>query len=471
MLTKWELHAVMKDGRTADDKKLAALDYVIEKFSIPNFDSIHTELKKFLRSHFFNRYFSYWNSCSRGDGYFCQKHGEWLDGQIELPEIFLQFLPGTSSGRPRKLFTDCSMSTKRRKTEEIRTSFSTDELSHATAMKLRFDGDEAAAKLVTECTDTTPTRSQKIFNKWKMESKNQTHMTPEEAIALFISENLSKKSYKAIREAALRLSHDLYPCYYRLLEAKKKFYPSQIIITSTKSEVLMQSILNKTTESIVKSLRIEPEHESFISTCKWGFDGSSGYSSYKYISQNQIEEGTSSVFLTSFVPIKLSTQSTNKTIWKNPSPSSSQYCRPIKIEWIRETREVSLREETYMNNQIRNLQQYSSDIGPVRFQMDLTMIDGKICNAISNSSSMRCYICGATSSQLNNIDKIRTYISNPENYRFGLSPLHAYIRFFECLLHISYRLDLKCWKVAAKDKDKFTSREKIVQEGFLTRAN
>jgi len=28
-------------------------------------------------------------------------------------------------------------------------------------------------------------------------------------------------------------------------------------------------------------------------------------------------------------------------------------------------------------------------------------------------------------------------------YEFGLSTLHARIRFFECLLHISYRLEVK----------------------------
>lgn len=35
-----------------------------------------------------------------------------------------------------------------------------------------------------------------------------------------------------------------------------------------------------------------------------------------------------------------------------------------------------------------------------------------------------------------------------ENFKFGLSVLHAKIRFFECLLHIGYRLELKTWKVS-----------------------
>jgi hypothetical protein len=36
--------------------------------------------------------------------------------------------------------------------------------------------------------------------------------------------------------------------------------------------------------------------------------------------------------------------------------------------------------------------------------------------------------------------------------RFGLSTLHAWIRFLECLLHTSYRLEIKEWQVGGDDK-------------------
>lgn len=60
---------------------------------------------------------------------------------------------------------------------------------------------------------------------------------------------------------------------------------------------------------------------------------------------------------------------------------------------------------------------------------------------------MKCYICKAKISEMNNIDALRKKTLDPNSFRFGLSVLHAYIRFFECLLHISYRLEIKTWKV------------------------
>jgi len=59
---------------------------------------------------------------------------------------------------------------------------------------------------------------------------------------------------------------------------------------------------------------------------------------------------------------------------------------------------------------------------------------------MTGTSSLRFYICGCTPTQMNNINKLITFDINEESMRFGLSTLHAWIRFFECLLHISYRL-------------------------------
>lgn len=49
---------------------------------------------------------------------------------------------------------------------------------------------------------------------------------------------------------------------------------------------------------------------------------------------------------------------------------------------------------------------------------------------------------------MNNIEKCRKKENAQEIfYNFGLSTLHAWIRFFECLLHIAYRLEFKQWQV------------------------
>lgn len=75
------------------------------------------------------------------------------------------------------------------------------------------------------------------------------------------------------------------------------------------------------------------------------------------------------------------------------------------------------------------------------------MIDEKICNVISdNQSTQKCYICSATPKDMNSIDKVTNKTIKHHTMSFGLSPLHAPIRFFECILHLSYRLSFKKWQ-------------------------
>ena len=48
-----------------------------------------------------------------------------------------------------------------------------------------------------------------------------------------------------------------------------------------------------------------------------------------------------------------------------------------------------------------------------------------------------------------------------ENLEFGISWLHAWIRFFECCLHLSYRIEIKKWQIRGKDeKAEFEIRKK-----------
>lgn len=47
---------------------------------------------------------------------------------------------------------------------------------------------------------------------------------------------------------------------------------------------------------------------------------------------------------------------------------------------------------------------------------------------------------------------------------YGISPLHAWIRFFEYCLHLSYRVDLKVWQIKGdKLKVAFHNRKKRIQ--------
>jgi len=80
----------------------------------------------------------------------------------------------------------------------------------------------------------------------------------------------------------------------------------------------------------------------------------------------------------------------------------------------------------------------------------MTLIDGKVLNIITGTKSMQsCPICQATPKQFNNLENIKCeteiFLPNPKSLQYGISPLHCWIRFLECCLHISYRLNVKVW--------------------------
>lgn len=60
---------------------------------------------------------------------------------------------------------------------------------------------------------------------------------------------------------------------------------------------------------------------------------------------------------------------------------------------------------------------------------------------------MKCYICGALPREMNNIQELLKKTPNKDTFKYGLFTLHAHIRYFECFLHIAYRLDVKKWQV------------------------
>nr|XP_022906888.1 uncharacterized protein LOC111418582 [Onthophagus taurus] len=94
------------------------------------------------------------------------------------------------------------------------------------------------------------------------------------------------------------------------------------------------------------------------------------------------------------------------------------------------------------------------------------MVDGKVCNSLMESSGMECYLCRAKISQMNNITALRMRTLEPEGFKFGLSVLHAYIRFFDCLLHISYRLEIRTWKIPKAQQNRVQQRKHVIQQKF-----
>lgn len=189
------------------------------------------------------------------------------------------------------------------------------------------------------------------------------------------------------------------------MEAKKQCYPSGECITESSAEIELQSLLDHTTSRILESqkeiLSNIDMSKDFVLIEKWGFDGSTGHSEYKQtFSDSNIEDG--SLFVTSYCPLQLicksNTSDPDQIVWKNPRPSSTRFCRPIRFQFVKESKELSVQEEAYFKDKINNLQPSSFTFNNCELKvthcLQLTMVDGKVCGALSGTSCSRCYICG-----------------------------------------------------------------------------
>lgn len=55
-------------------------------------------------------------------------------------------------------------------------------------------------------------------------------------------------------------------------------------------------------------------------------------------------------------------------------------------------------------------------------------------------------------------------------YKFGLSVLHSWLRFFDCIIHISYRLDVKKWRITEDcEKALVEKRKKLIHDEFKSK--
>ena len=124
-------------------------------------------------------------------------------------------------GRPSQSFASSSDRSKRRKTQEVRSTFSIEELAYAAQMTLRTSGQVHAAQVVKDVTLTTKYIS-------AVRSQNEVPLTPDEALSLMIEKGESKHSHQLSRNVAGAHKCKLYPSYLEVKKAKKRCYPSVV---------------------------------------------------------------------------------------------------------------------------------------------------------------------------------------------------------------------------------------------------
>jgi len=463
LISRQKLYDIIKSsGCETIDEKFNLIKIEIEK-RLKNCEQ--NDLKKKL-SYFKSEYKSRWEKAHRVEERFIIENKNWLNASIKFVSLNNQ----NNRGRPVVAFEMSSERNKRKITQELRNNTSVNVLGHATQMSLRASGQVEAAKLLKEITTSTPTRASRYRKVFKKQSEQAPKkLSGEDALAVIVDAKLSRHQYNIIRMSA----PDKFPSYKVVQESKKQCYPKpeNIQVTSTSAEVSLQALLDHTVERLflvqkpVIVLLQENELDKFILYSKWGFDGSSGHSSYKQAFCNP-EASDSAVFITSIVPLRL--VNGDQIIWQNPRPASTRYCRPIKIEFIKESTDTSIAEKEKLQSQINSIVTFDNKSFIVTHNLILAMVDGKICNALTDTTStLKCFLCGATSKQFNLIDEMVKREVKTDNLSFGISVLHGWIRFFECLLHLSYKLPLKKWQARGDVEKKIVSENKLrIQKEF-----
>ncbi|KAL4705530.1 hypothetical protein ACJJTC_005362, partial [Scirpophaga incertulas] len=295
-----------------------------------------------------------------------------------------------SPGRPNKLFLDLSERSKRRKTEELRTS-NIDELTYATQMKLREKGKVEASRIVKDLTKS-PRRARKYaaaMKKSTLEEEQDKIMKLKHFRALFMytEAGLTQAQYEIVRDT----NPSFYPCYTILQKLKKECYPTIHRVTETCAEVTVQNLMDHTAQRLILHLGegaveqlTELEKQSLILISKWGCDGSQQMT-YKMKFENEADSDAN-IFQTSMVPLQLVYGQDKKILWQNPVPSSPRYCRPIRIRFVKETIDIINEEIDYIKSQVASLNESEVQGLSVKHKMLFTMVDGKVISRIGVSS-------------------------------------------------------------------------------------
>lgn len=235
---------------------------------------------KWKISHFCSHLKSKWNSkeISRMNSKFLSKHASWLDLTFHLPSFSGKFFQAlfffhfsifyywtfskcieaiegnhyiriiseasisnsehdlqivSKSGRPQKIFSECTARTKRRRTEDLRASTSFEELVVATKTSLYHEGLKSAAELLGQYTENSKSESIEVARiiKTSKPAKLIVPYTPEEALAFILNTGMTKDAYMQTRLGAKQRNADIYPVYEKVLAAKKLCYPEGVIVT------------------------------------------------------------------------------------------------------------------------------------------------------------------------------------------------------------------------------------------------
>ena len=193
--------------------------------------------------------------------------------------------------------------------------------------------------------------------------------------------DLTKAQYSSMRLSAEERGCKLYPAYKRVAKVKTECLSpaSAFTVLPDQAQVELQPLLDLTAARLLHLqkpvLDSLPERwpVQLALHCKWGIDGSTGHSQYKQAGVHQDDQ----MLVTTFVPLQLETEE-GVMIWRNPTPSSTRFCRPIRLQLDKETKAVSQEELQRVGAEIGALQPLSTPTAVVRYELTMTMVSRQL---------------------------------------------------------------------------------------------
>lgn len=400
-----------------------------------------------------------WRSTGRSLKGFNKKYGKWLDGSIQIFKT-------TGAGRPVKAFGTCLPSTQQKKITPLANQASSEELMGAARKSLYKEGKRNASSVISKLQSGTDEVANKIKKSFEPACKLPMKYTLEEALALYIDGRFTRHSYILMQGGGKKRNANIYPTYDVLVSAKSKCYPLGVEISNTSGEVPLQNLIDHTIMRIIESQKNlwETSNEKLLTAVyKWGCDGSSGHATYRQ-GYSEIDASCFDEHLFAICLVPLQILMEDSIVWQNPRPSSTRYCRPIKLMFQKETSSLISAEVKKINEEILKISPTTIGKLEIQHRFHLTMIDGKTFGVIAGSSSQICGICKASPKMMNDLHILKHRSSDENMYEYGLSTLHCWIRFFECILHIAYRIPIKKWQIRGADKDIANQTKSNIQE-------
>ncbi|XP_044572126.1 uncharacterized protein LOC123257374 [Drosophila ananassae] len=301
---------------------------------------------------------------------FKSKHTEWMSSSISVT-INENCNTQQKPGRRTLSYGNAGPRLKRKLASELANEkeHNTTLLMHAAAVSAKKDCNTNVASALKEMI-TTPAQYPTELRKQDQIQK-PTPLTPNEALAYILENSLTKQQYVNTRILNINHHSDIYPSYNQVIEAKMQCRPKGIEVTETTAQVSLQNLLNHSAERIIQ-MQKDVFKQSLDSSvvkliCSYGFDGSTGQSAYKQkfeVKTHDVQVSDQSLFVTSVIPIKM-IDSFQRNIWVNRTPQSILFCRPLKIEFIKETSEHIRMEKNQLDNQIE-LRSLNKEMGIVR---------------------------------------------------------------------------------------------------------